>query len=240
MEKNTPSSKPGLKMKALVEATGVAKSTILHYLNQGLLPQPRKTSPNMAYYDPVCIDRIRYIRHLQRRHRLSLSEIKQMLATKGNELDLAVYNQLDALIFGLPTKEAPLDMRQFCETTDLTPEQVEELLSAKLLLPVAENHFDPQDVSMGKMYAVVSRHGLRGEDMRAYVDLCEKIVDHEMAVRKRLTHHLPYDEDAVLTIELVKSARMMRAYIIDRLFQHRVAAMKDLKDPEDDEKRKKR
>jgi hypothetical protein len=51
-----------------------------------------------------------------------------------------------------------------------------------------------------------------------------------MAVRKRLTHHLPYDQDATLTIELVKSARMMRTYLIDRLFQRRVAAMKDLKD----------
>ena len=56
-----------------------------------------------------------------------------------------------------------------------------------------------------------------------------------MAVRKRLTHHLPYDEDAALTIELVKSARMMRAYIIDRLFQSRVADMKDLKDSEENQ-----
>ena len=54
-----------------------------------------------------------------------------------------------------------------------------------------------------------------------------------MAIRKRLTHHLPYDEDAALTIELVKSARMMRAYIIDRLFQRRVAAMTDLKAAEE-------
>jgi len=29
---------------------------------------------------------------------------------------------------------------------------------------------------------------------------------------------------------MVKNARMCRAYIIDRLFQHRVAGMKDLKE----------
>jgi thiaminase len=88
---------------------------------------------------------------------------------------------------------------------------------------------------MGKMYATVSAFGLSSEDMTEYVALCEKIVDHEMAIRKRLTHHLPYDEDAALTIELVKSARMMRAYLIDRLFQRRVAAMTDLKEAEEDE-----
>ena len=31
-----------------------------------------------------------------------------------------------------------------------------------------------------------------------------------------------YEEDAALTIELVKSACIMRVYIIDRLFQSRV------------------
>ena len=82
---------------------------------------------------------------------------------------------------------------------------------------------------MGKMYAAVSGFGLSSEDMAEYVALCEKIVDQEMAIRKRLTHHLPYDKDAALTIELVKSARMIRSYVIDRLFQHRVASMKDLK-----------
>jgi DNA-binding transcriptional MerR regulator len=231
-DKQAPAPAPGLKMRALVAATGVAKSTILHYLNKGLLPEPRKTSPNMAYYDPACIDRIRYIRHLQRRHRLSLSEIKQTLTAKGQDLDMTLYNQLDTLIFGRPAEELPLDTPQFCGATGLTEDQVANLLNAKLLLPVSENHFDPQDVGMGKMYAEVSRYGLRGEDMREYVELCEKIVDHEMAVRKRLTHHLPYDKDAALTIELVKSARMMRAYIIDRLFQHRVAEMRNLKDIE--------
>jgi hypothetical protein len=101
-----------------------------------------------------------------------------------------------------------------------------------MLLPLQDDLFDPQDISMGKMYATAAAFGLGSEDMTEYVALCEKIVDHEMAVRKRLTHHLPYEEDAALTIELVKSARMMRAYIIDRLFQGRVAAMNDLKDSE--------
>ena len=232
-EKKRPSSKPGLRMKELVEATGVPKSTILHYLNQGLLPQPQKTSPNMAYYDPACTDRIQYIQHLQRRHRLSLSEIKQMLAQKGQDLDFSILSELDSIIFGRMQDRRLLNASDFCATTGLNRKQLKDLLKAKMLLPLQEDLFDPQDIGMGKMYAAVSTFGLRSEDMTEYVALCEKIVDHEMAVRKRLTHHLPYDEDAALTIELVKSARMMRAYIIDRLFQGRVAAMNDLKDSEE-------
>jgi DNA-binding transcriptional MerR regulator len=234
-EKKRPSSKPGLRMKELVEATGVPKSTILHYLNQGLLPQPQKTSPNMAYYDPACTDRIQYIQHLQRRHRLSLSEIKQMLAQKGQDLDFSILSELDSIIFGRMQDRRLLNASDFCATTGLNRKQLKDLLKAKMLLPLQEDLFDPQDIGMGKMYAAVSTFGLRSEDMTEYVALCEKIVDHEMAVRKRLTHHLPYDEDAALTIELVKSARMMRAYIIDRLFQGRVAAMNDLKDSDENQ-----
>ena len=235
MDPKKQSSKPGLRMKELVEKTGVPKSTILHYLNQGLLPEPQKTSPNMAYYDPACIDRIQYIQHLQRRHRLSLSEIKQMLAQKGQNLDFSIFNELDTIIFGRIQDRRLLNASDFCAITGLSQKQLKDLLEAKLLLPLQEDRFDPQDIGMGKMYAALSAFGLGGEDMTEYVALCEKIVDHEMAVRKRLTHHLPYDEDAALTIELVKSARMMRAYIIDRLFQSRVAAMNDLKDSEENQ-----
>jgi DNA-binding transcriptional MerR regulator len=231
--KTNQSSKPGLRMKELVEETGVPKSTILHYLNQGLLPEPQKTSPNMAYYDPACVSRIQYIQHLQHRHRLSLSEIKQVLAQKGQNLDFSIFNELDTIIFGQAQDTRLIDASEFCATAGLNREQLKNLLEAKLLLPLQGDLFDPQDIGMGKMYATVSALGLSSEDMTEYVALCEKIVDHEMAIRKRLTHHLPYDQDAALTIELVKSARMMRAYIIDRLFQGRVAAMNDLKDSEE-------
>ena len=220
-------------MKELVNKTGVPKSTILHYLNQGLLPEPQKTSPNMAYYDPACVGRIQYIQHLQRRHRLSLSEIKQMLTQKGPNLDFSIFNELDTIIFGQMQDTRLIDTAEFCAATGLNREQLGDLLDAKMLLPLQDDLFDAQDIGMGKMYATVAAYGLGSEDMTEYVALCDKIVDHEMAVRKRLTHHLPYAEDAALTIELVKSARMMRAYIIDRLFQSRVAAMTDLKDSEE-------
>jgi hypothetical protein len=50
-----------------------------------------------------------------------------------------------------------------------------------------------------------------------------------MALRTRMTHHLSYEEDAARTMQMVKNARMCRSYVIDRLFQRRVAGMRDLK-----------
>jgi hypothetical protein len=60
--------------------------------------------------------------------------------------------------------------------------------------------------------------------------LGEKIVDQEMALRNQLTGRLPIKQDAAAATNMAKNARMCRAYVIDRLFQHRVAAIKSLKE----------
>ena len=119
--------------------------------------------------------------------------------------------------------------------TGLNIAQLSRMIEATMLLPLKEGFFDSQDISMGKMYARLFAFGLKIGDMTEYVAFCQKMVDLEMAIRRRLTHHLPYNEDAARTIELVKSARMMRAYILERLFQRRVAAMTDLKEEKKNE-----
>ena len=68
-----------LKMKELSEASGVSAGTIKHYLREGLLPEPVKTSRNMAYYPPEFVERIRLIKQLQEERFLPLRVIKSML-----------------------------------------------------------------------------------------------------------------------------------------------------------------
>jgi DNA-binding transcriptional MerR regulator len=226
------STRLGLKMKDLVDATGAPKATILHYLREGLLPAPVKTSTNMAYYDRRSVARIRLIRQLQRHHRLKISEIRRVLAESVDEEELSMRASLNELIFGPLQTEGDLDLPAFCEATGLSREQVQQFVCAKLLLPAQEGRFDQTDAVMGRMYVNGMAAGLQLEDMVYYVELGEKIVDHEMALRGRLTRHLPSVQNASLTMQLVKAARMTRAYIIDRLFQRRVSAMRDLRDGE--------
>ena len=139
---------------------------------------------------------------------------------------------LNELIFGPLQSEGDLDLPAFCEATGLSREQVSQFLRAKMLLPAQEGRFDLGDVAMGRLLVSGMAVGMQLEDMTYYVELGEKIVDHEMALRGRLTRHLPSLQNASLTMQLVNAARMTRAYIIDRLFQRRIAAMRDLKDGE--------
>src|SRR5436190_14497445 len=68
-----------MKISELAEASGVSAGTIKHYLREGLLPEPVKTSRNMAYYPAEFVERIRLIKQLQEERFMPLRVIKSML-----------------------------------------------------------------------------------------------------------------------------------------------------------------
>lgn len=69
-----------VKMSELSRLSGVPGPTIKHYMREGLLPPPaRRTSPNMAYYDPALVPRIKSIKELQRNQYLPLHVIRELL-----------------------------------------------------------------------------------------------------------------------------------------------------------------
>ena len=68
-----------LKMRELADASGVSAGTIKHYLREGLLPDPVKTSRNMAYYPPDCVARLRLLKRLQEERFMPLKAIKRVL-----------------------------------------------------------------------------------------------------------------------------------------------------------------
>jgi DNA-binding transcriptional MerR regulator len=78
-------AKEFLKISELAEASGVPVATIRHYLREGLLPEPVKTSRNMAYYPPEFVERIRRIKQLQEEHYMPLRVIREMLDSTGGE-----------------------------------------------------------------------------------------------------------------------------------------------------------
>ena len=98
------SGKPGLKISELADASGVSAGTIKHYLREGLLPEPVRTSRNMAYYPPEFVDRIRTIKRLQEERFMPLRLIREVLeqadrprTPRRDVLDRLPANVLDRL-----------------------------------------------------------------------------------------------------------------------------------------------
>lgn len=69
-----------LKMNELVKLSGVAKSTILYYIKEGLLPQPQKPKANLHLYDENLVEQINFIQYLQKNFNCSISELKAIFA----------------------------------------------------------------------------------------------------------------------------------------------------------------
>ncbi len=219
----------GLRMKELSAATGLPKSAILHYLAQGLLPEPVKTSPNMAYYDRSCIERIKFIKAIQEKYAFPLSKIKMLLSHRERGMDITPLIELGASIFGEPDAQ-PLTEAEFCPATGLKPGMVRKLIKSGLLLPVQKGKFNQQDVAVGSAYGRCLDLGAVTDDFVFYAQAARMIVDGELVLRHRLTAHLPEDKDAEMSGRMILGAKVVRNYMIDRTFQQRVASAEDLKD----------
>jgi DNA-binding transcriptional MerR regulator len=231
---NKTGSDKGLRMKELVAATGVPKSTILHYLNEGLLPEPVKTSRNMAYYSPACVERITFIKVMQGKYRLSLAIIKQLLQTGKVGPELEPLLELRSAIFGQTEDTELQDLAAFCRATGLSTREVKALQEVGLLVPLKPKRFDGEDLVIGRLLKRLQELGLTPAEASFYPRLAREMVDSEMAIRNRLVKGLSLEDNAMLTLELTRGARALRPYIIDRIFQHRVMSRKSL-DGEEEE-----
>jgi DNA-binding transcriptional MerR regulator len=78
---------PMLKISELAEAADVPVATVRHYLREGLLPEPVKTSRNMAYYPPEFAERIRLIKQLQEERFMPLRVIRELLDSADGDVE---------------------------------------------------------------------------------------------------------------------------------------------------------
>lgn len=73
-------------MSVFAKRAGLPVPTIKHYLREGLLPEPVRTSKNMAYYDVALIPRVQTIKALQKRFFLPLKLIREVLDEVGDDV----------------------------------------------------------------------------------------------------------------------------------------------------------
>lgn len=71
------------RMRDLCSATGLERRTIHFYIQEGLLPEGRKTGRNMAYYTEEHVERLRLIKQLQQERFLPLRAIRAVLGGKS-------------------------------------------------------------------------------------------------------------------------------------------------------------
>lgn len=216
-------TRPGYRMRELVTATGLTKSTILFYLSQGLLPEPARTGSNTALYPPSCVERIRLIRRLQAQDRLTLAEIRERLNAGPPTAELSPSPQPDDARVADPAAGSRFGRTDFCRAAGLTPGRVDDLVRSGLLRPLDEHLFDAADLEMARGLAAAVADGLRPDDLSFYLELGRAVATRERDLRGRLAGRRSSGDDVDADTRILRLARVCRAYLIERLYHERAA-----------------
>ena len=177
-----------MKMSELAEQSGVSAGTIKHYLREGLLPEPVRTSRNMAYYPPEFVERIRLIKRLQEDRFMPLRLIKGVI-DEDPERAHALIELEDRIIERAAAAQergrvSRAEVRRRYEVPDNVLERLEDL---KILSPNSRG-YNADEV---KIIEAISRFRAGGYDERIgftvydavrYREALQPLVEEEVGV----------------------------------------------------------
>ncbi len=199
-----------LKISELAERSGVPVATIRHYLREELLPEPVKTSRNMAYYPPEFVDRIRLIKQLQEERFMPLRVIRELLDREDVEPErLRAMIELEDQILerALAGERERIPASEVRDRYDLPHEVLDRLAELGILSPDAVG-YSPSDV---RIIEAITRFRAGGYDERLgftvydtlrYKRALEPLVAEEVEV---LTQRLAGDLEPDRAIEIVEA-----------------------------------
>jgi DNA-binding transcriptional MerR regulator len=148
-------------MSVLARLSGVPAATIKHYVNEGLLPEPTRTSRNMAYYDVSLVPRIQQIKELQRTRFLPLKVIREVLDEAEGSADETV----TAAIARVMAHVGPSEVRTRAEliASGMPAGQLAWLKKAGLVTPVegaAEESYAGDDLELLRVLGASRKAGI--------------------------------------------------------------------------------
>ena len=196
-----------LKMSELSEASGVSAGTIKHYLREGLLPEPVKTSRNMAYYPADFVDRIRLIKQLQEERFMPLKVIKGMLDEDPDRAKALVELEDRILERALAGEEKRTSAAEVKRRYEMPQEVLARLEELGILTPNSRG-YSPSDV---KVVEAISRFRAGGYDERIgftvydtlrYKRVLGDLVKEEVSV---LMERLAGEMDTDQAVELIEA-----------------------------------
>lgn len=207
--KKQTGKKRRLKMKDLSEATGVNGATIRYYINEGLLPRPYKPFRNMAYYDESFIDKIKFIKTLQKEYFLPLEVIRVGIKESGYDLP-AVVNKLDRakeLLWMSDPEESdqiesdPVTMDQLAGMVNLSAEDLRLAIQHQMIVADENGLFTQKEVKIAKHLAAIreflsDERGFSFDFMLLHFKTFETLVDKQFEVflRNVINNKITVDE----------------------------------------------
>jgi DNA-binding transcriptional MerR regulator len=151
-----------LRMGELAEASGVSAATIKHYLREGLLPEPIKTSRNMAYYPAEFVERIRMIKQLQEERYMPLRVIRDLLEEDPDRAKALIELGDRLLEHALASESERVSAAEIEDRHHVPPDVLDRLAELEVLTP-DDRGYSPSDV---RIIEAISRFRAGGYEER--------------------------------------------------------------------------
>jgi DNA-binding transcriptional MerR regulator len=151
-----------LRMRDLASASGVSAGTIKHYLREGLLPEPVRTSRNMAYYPRDFVERIQLIKQLQQERFMPLKAIKRVLDEDPERTRALVELEDRVIERAAAGEETRLSAAELRRRYDIPKGVLDRLAELEILSPTSRG-YTPTDV---KIVEAIARFRAGGYDER--------------------------------------------------------------------------
>jgi DNA-binding transcriptional MerR regulator len=217
-----------LKIGEIAKRSGVRASTVRYYVQEGLLPRPEKANEKMAYYDEGCIERLRIIQELQEKRYFPLYLIKNILRRMDEGISLTEAQTVECAVFGSDDLTGALvERKAYLAATGISDKELKQAESIGILIPFTGNGDKPlyneDDIRIGRdTLKVLLDFGLELKELRFFIELGNKIVAREMALRRKIVAGKSTKENIRITTELTRAGDFYREYILRRLFQRQV------------------
>jgi DNA-binding transcriptional MerR regulator len=218
-----------LKIGEIARRSNIPASTIRYYVREGLLPKPEKANEKMAYYDEACIERLSAIQELKGKRYFPLYLIKNILRRMDEGLSLQEAETVENAVFGSVQSagNALLNHAAFLAATGLTEKELKQAQRLGILMPFTADGDKPlynqEDVLVGRDgLKKLGRLGIKFQDLNFWVELGKKIVEREMALRRKVVVGKSTRENVAITAELTRMGDFYRDYIMRRLFRKQV------------------
>jgi len=227
------------KMKDLCDKAGVSRQLVHFYIQQGLLPEGKKTGKNMAYYSEAHLERLLLVRKLQHEHFLPLKAIRALLEERDEAFSPAqqkvmrdVRAAMPEAMTGAPGRRPTVDALSLVERLGLSMSDVDDMVEAGVLA-VAEE----QDLSSGQRRTIIAtddawllekyaelraagltpERGFHARDLAVFDEGVQKIISKEARLFSARISEMPPAEAAAL----LERALPIVASLLSRLHTER-------------------
>ena len=215
-----------MRMRELVEATGLPRTAIHHYQREGLLPPGKKTAANAAVYGEEHVARLRLIQALRTDEMgpFPLERVRAVLALVDAGVEPEVATALHSLPGTLRPPGDTIGSTRMLAVSDLAREAglslvaARQLVDAGLILGVegkgGARVFDGADLGVARLMAeFLEATEIRVDDLEPIAELVSETERYERALIDLATSRLDADAAAERRHTMSRSLNALHTYL---------------------------